>query len=1696
MPQEGEVMYKKKLKQVLACTLAFSVALGSANVPQKAKAAEETKASADVSSGLVGYYDFENSLVNKASLSGGKAEIHGGADISAGDGTWGPGKGTENYSESREGFGKAYQFLGDGDGTRGEGLKLDAKVTGTEYTVSFWVNPEDYGVPTTSLVFANHGESCFTVNSLNGYRCSAVLGKLWDWDNRGSNLVCLDGDKEGSDALAGNWIMVTITCKSGEQKLYFNGIEKASDSSSGVNVIETLKEQDIFLGINWWDASFKGLIDEVRIYDRVLTADDVAKLYTTTGIPTTGIEISKSGSGKIVTNIVYATEEDKELSKPELVDYGVYKCNAGVIPAYATDKAFTWSVDAENIATISQDGLVTLNENAKNGDTITVKATFDADNTIYDEYILTVEVNESVRDNVEEITDSNVSKYYQEVIKDRVSVHDPSIIKDTDGTYYIFGSHLAWAKSEDLINWTPFTNNINKDYKTLFEKEFEWAALGDDNYDPSGNLWAPDVIWNKDLNKWCMYMSINGNSWNSSICMLTSDSLSGNWTYDGTVVYSGFGKDIHDYNLTDYKAVTNETELSARYLSGNTWNPRYGAHAIDPCVFYDEKGKLWFTYGSWSGGIYMFELDKTTGYRLNTPEARANYTDAYMGKKLGGSSASGEASYIEYINGYYYMFLSYGGLLANGGYNMRVFRSENPDGPYKDISGNAALEGGAVNGNVGTRLMSYYKWSWWDYAHVAQGHNSAFVDDDGKAYLVYHTRTNDGTEGHSVRVHQLFTTENGYLVAAPFEYSTSDNVTESGYSLNSIAGTYEVLLQENTNNTALEYNKPKKVSLNNDGTVSGDITGTWETQAGSPFISFTIGGILYEGTFVEQNMEGTNVKTLCFTAAGNNDICLWGAKYPDDKSSVAWASSYITIPSNVYSDLELQTEGIFGTTITWESDNTAILGNDGVITGEAGTVTLKATIRKGNCFRVISKKVTIVPKDASGKTLVAEYFTDGAADLETGITEGTYQYTNPFNKANITGLDINNGVSISFDYERKGTGIAKLGAIFAFNVKADANPKMFLTDGTYFGYNGWDGNYFDANNDYETMKDFIGIGKKHVELVLEPSGFTLNVDGQKAYDTEDFNAGTISKKINESGVVNYSKMLKWLNETADELNFGWGSFWTSATDAVKAKISNVKFHVLPGDGAATGDYVYYENYNKSYDLTGKWTIGRGAAGTIGNNGDDYKNYANIASDLSVAVNGSASTDFGADVAGLGNYIIELDVALRSGNVAQRSMSEFVITGTDCNAEVKDAAQSVTSGYILKLATKALEGEAGKGTANTEDWYINGSETKITLPLANKEPQWVHIKAIVNKADGKAAITIKDKDKEIYTGQVTINGSGSLKGLYVMTGRGNGLVKVDNIAVYKPAVLESISLNYTKLELAPGASQTLIVSKKPSSVNTGAVKWSSADTKVATVDANGRVTGVSKGTTIITAELEGKTASCTVTVVADNPGGNTGGGSGGGAGGGGGGGGAPSSPTNTPSPAVTPVPSQVPVATASPEEPDNNAGNNITDTPVPDSTEPDADKPESTDKEPGSKVSYNNKKYNITSNTGKTVEYKKPSAKDGSNIKIPATVKVTVNGKKVTYKVTSIKNNAFKNNKKVKQVTVSKNIKKIGKNAFKNCSKIKKIKIKSSSIKKIGKDAFKGINKKCVIEVPKAKKKAYKKMFRKAGLSKKIKIAGK
>ena len=87
----------------------------------------------------------------------------------------------------------------------------------------------------------------------------------------------------------------------------------------------------------------------------------------------------------------------------------------------------------------------------------------------------------------------------------------------------------------------------------------------------------------------------------------------------------------------------------------------------------------------------------------------------------------------------------------------------------------------------------------------------------------------------------------------------------------------------------------------------------------------------------------------------------------------------------------------------------------------------------------------------------------------------------------------------------------------------------------------------------------------------------------------------------------------------------------------------------------------------------------------------------------------------------------------------------------------------------------------------------------------------------------------------------------------------------------------------------------------------------------------------------------------------------------------------------------------------------------------------------------------------------------------------------------------MRNNAFKNCKKLKRVVIGKEITSIGAKAFSGCKALKKITIKSAKLKKVGKNAFKGIHVKAVIKAPKAKLKAYKKLLRAGGAGSKVRI---
>ncbi len=131
---------------------------------------------------------------------------------------------------------------------------------------------------------------------------------------------------------------------------------------------------------------------------------------------------------------------------------------------------------------------------------------------------------------------------------------------------------------------------------------------------------------------------------------------------------------------------------------------------------------------------------------------------------------------------------------------------------------------------------------------------------------------------------------------------------------------------------------------------------------------------------------------------------------------------------------------------------------------------------------------------------------------------------------------------------------------------------------------------------------------------------------------------------------------------------------------------------------------------------------------------------------------------------------------------------------------------------------------------------------------------------------------------------------------------------------------------------------------------------------------------------------------------------------------------------------------------------------------------------------GDKVTNSGVTYKVVSTKNKTVSYTAIKNSKKTSVTIPNTVAVTSNGKKVTYKVTTIAKNTFKGNKTVKKITIGKNITKIEANAFKNCKNLTTIVIKSDKLTSVAKNALSGTNKKLVIKVPAKKLSAYQKLF--------------
>ena len=240
-------------------------------------------------------------------------------------------------------------------------------------------------------------------------------------------------------------------------------------------------------------------------------------------------------------------------------------------------------------------------------------------------------------------------------LRGNLGVHDPSAIIPCNGRYYVFftGQGISSKSSADLKYWSGGPS--------VFSSPPAWTTSAVPGF--TGNFWAPDVIYFNGV--YHLYYAVS--TFGSQVSAI---GLATNPTLDPT---------DPGYHWTDQGPVIQST-------TGSPYN------CIDPSVTFDASSNLWMSFGSFWNGIYMVQLDASTGLVNASNPGRIH--EAF-------NNAAGdpiEASYLYHHGNYYYLFVNWGTCCAgvNSTYNIRMGRSTNVTGPFLDNNGVNMVSGGGT----------------------------------------------------------------------------------------------------------------------------------------------------------------------------------------------------------------------------------------------------------------------------------------------------------------------------------------------------------------------------------------------------------------------------------------------------------------------------------------------------------------------------------------------------------------------------------------------------------------------------------------------------------------------------------------------------------------------------------------------------------------------------------------------------------------------------------------------------------------------------------------------------------------------------------------------------------------------------------------------------------------------------------------
>lgn len=534
-------------------------------------------------------------------------------------------------------------------------------------------------------------------------------------------------------------------------------------------------------------------------------------------------------------------------------------------------------------------------------------------------------------------------------------IKDPSIIYDEkSGYYYCFGSDNVVIRSTDLLNWgsrtTYFESDINASSNAImsfgvFDSVSDWAkehGYGDDELYSDKNEdrtpLAPDVI--KVDGTYYLYFSLSKSAGanESAIFCVKTDNLEEAVTYkrwtDVGLVISSCGRHGGTQTITNKNGETKKETLSAHYDKAN---------AVHPSIVVSDEG-MFITYGSYygkdqiEGAVYLLELNKKTGLLkkdsicnsqgeiISTLHGDKTYRSGVLVANPGrvpsmskkdGSLVTGSEIVYNKEKGYYYMFLTYG--VEDANYNVRVVRSSEITGPYKDMMGNDISEFWSKSGksqyDKGTLLLGGYTFnnsSQGGVLYTNTGRASIgspcviktknggwFIASQSQSYYKVDTEVTAGASkakelgvinvnpDPTLEVRQLLWTKEDWPMAEPEMYSGEKAMTS--IKKTSLYGNWDVVVFNSNASTEsytdVERSESSLVTIHEKAVITSkdikkgkSISTEGILKKDNGYYTITIDGVQYKiyptALWDWELGEGS----IVFTGYGDNGSTIWGKK--------------------------------------------------------------------------------------------------------------------------------------------------------------------------------------------------------------------------------------------------------------------------------------------------------------------------------------------------------------------------------------------------------------------------------------------------------------------------------------------------------------------------------------------------------------------------------------------------------------------------------------------------------------------------------------------------------------------------------------------------------------------------------------------------------------------------------------------------